>query len=177
MRYLIYTYVDRRTGVPITDAPAPHGPVMPAVPGLTFGFALESRYPTDAPVFYGVAPDDASLDVPGAVREVTAEEYQAAHEAELAARAELAAAREAEARARMTVSRFQARAALLQAGLLDRVEALMADAETPALARLAWREAVEFRRTSPTVQAMAGALGWDEAQIDALFRAAGEIEA
>lgn len=76
-----------------------------------------------------------------------------------------------------TVSRFQARAALLNAGLLDDVETLMADAATPALARLAWTDAIEFRRTSPTVLAMASALGLTEAQIDALFVDAAGIEA
>ncbi len=76
-----------------------------------------------------------------------------------------------------SVTRFQARAALLQAGLLDAVETLMADPATPALARLAWTDAQEFRRTSPTVQAMAGALGLSDAQIDALFTSAVGIEA
>lgn len=75
------------------------------------------------------------------------------------------------------VSRFQARAALMQAGLLEQVETLMADPATPALARLAWTDAQEFRRTSPTVLAMAQAMQLDEAAIDALFIAAAGIDA
>lgn len=75
------------------------------------------------------------------------------------------------------VSRFQARAALHQAGHLAAVEALMADPETPALARLAWQDAQEFKRTSPTVIAMAGALGLNDAQIGDLFLAAATIQA
>jgi hypothetical protein len=74
------------------------------------------------------------------------------------------------------VSRFQARAALLAAGLLDDVDAIMADPATPALTRLAWAEAVEFRRASPTVSAMSEALGLTEAQVDDLFIAAAGIE-
>jgi hypothetical protein len=76
-----------------------------------------------------------------------------------------------------TVSRFQARAALHLAGLLPQVEALMADEATPVLARLAWAEGIEVRRTSPTVLAMAQALGLDEAALDALFTQAAQIEA
>lgn len=76
-----------------------------------------------------------------------------------------------------SVSRFQARAALHLAGLLNQVEALMTDPETDMLARLAWQDAQEFRRHSPTVAAMAAALGLDEAQLDALFTTAAGIEA
>lgn len=76
-----------------------------------------------------------------------------------------------------TVSRFQAKAALLQAGLLDSVEAMMVSESTPALARIAWREAQEFRRTSPTVLAMAQALNLTDPQMDALFVSAAAIVA
>lgn len=76
-----------------------------------------------------------------------------------------------------TVTRFQARAALYNAGLLPQVEALMADPATGELARMAWADAQEFRRTSPTVLAMAAALGLSDVQLDALFVAAAGIEA
>lgn len=75
------------------------------------------------------------------------------------------------------VSRFQARAALLLAGLLDDVEALMAAPETPALAKLAWADAMEFERQSPTIAALAGAVGLTEHDIDALFITAAGIKA
>ena len=80
-------------------------------------------------------------------------------------------------REQTTISPFQARAALAQAGLLEPVEALMADPTTPDLARLAWQHAQEFRRNSPTLLALAGALGLDEAALDALFDAAASIVA
>ena len=76
-----------------------------------------------------------------------------------------------------SVSRFQAQAALHQAGHLFAIESLMVDPETPALARLAWENAQEFKRTSPTVQAMAAALGLTDSQIDDLFIVAAGIEA
>lgn len=76
-----------------------------------------------------------------------------------------------------TVTRFQARAALHNAGLLGQVETLMADPGTDRIAKLAWSDALEFKRNSPTVSAMAATLGLTGAQLDDLFRAASVIEA
>lgn len=73
------------------------------------------------------------------------------------------------------VSRFQARAALLQAGLLEQAETAVAAGD--ALGQLAWVDAQEFRRQSPTVAAIADALGLTNDQLDDLFRAAALIEA
>lgn len=75
------------------------------------------------------------------------------------------------------VSRFQARVALFLAGLLDDVEAMMAAPETPALAKLAWADAQEFERASPTIAAMAGQIGLTDAQLDELFITAAGIKA
>jgi hypothetical protein len=75
------------------------------------------------------------------------------------------------------VSKFQAKAALRGAGLLSQVETLMADPAADPLAVLAWTEAQEFRRSSPTVAGMAAALGLDDAALDALFTTAAGIEA
>lgn len=73
------------------------------------------------------------------------------------------------------VSRFQALAALHLAGLRPGVEAAIAQADP--LAQLAWNEALEFRRTSPTLLALTSALGWTDEQLDDLFRTAATIEA
>ncbi len=75
----------------------------------------------------------------------------------------------------LSVSRFQARAALMQAGLLSQVQEAIGNADD--LTQLAWAEAVEFRRDSPAIAAIAVALGLSDAQIDALFIAAAEIRA
>lgn len=75
------------------------------------------------------------------------------------------------------VSPYQARAALADIGLLDDVEALMANPATPKKAKLAWTHAQEFRRDSPTVLAMSAQLGLTEEQLDALFIAAAQITA
>jgi hypothetical protein len=75
------------------------------------------------------------------------------------------------------VSRFQARAALHLAGLLDDVEAMMTSPETPVLAKLAWADAQEFKRNSPSLLGIAGALALTDAQLDELFTTAAGIEA
>ena len=76
-----------------------------------------------------------------------------------------------------SVTAFQAKAALLQADLLDDVEAMMADPATPRIVKLAWSEALTFERQSPTVVAMGSALGPTDAQLDALFVAGSQITA
>lgn len=75
------------------------------------------------------------------------------------------------------VSKFQAKAALLDAGRLAQVEALMASQSTPAIAKLAWTDAQNFERNSPTIAALAAALGLSSEQIDNLFIAAARITA
>ena len=74
------------------------------------------------------------------------------------------------------VTRFQARAALYQAGWLDEVEALIAAPETDRMLVLAWQDALTFKRQSPCVQAMAQQLGLSEPQLDGLFITAAGIE-
>jgi len=73
------------------------------------------------------------------------------------------------------VSAFQARAALLNAGLLDDAEAAVAAAG--GVVAIAWEYATEFRRDSPTIAALALTLGWPDALVDGLFIAAASITA
>ncbi|MBR0568356.1 hypothetical protein J5J83_19720 [Azoarcus sp. L1K30] len=75
------------------------------------------------------------------------------------------------------VTRFQARAALAQAGLLGGVEAYMSGLPTTDIARLAWQDASEFVRASPTIAGMQQVLGLTDADVDALFIAASVITA
>jgi hypothetical protein len=78
-------------------------------------------------------------------------------------------------RATAKVSRFQAFAALSAAGKLT--AATTAVNAAGGLAKLAWDNAIEFRRNSPTIAALASAVGLDDAALDALFIAAAQIEA
>ena len=75
------------------------------------------------------------------------------------------------------VSEFQAKQALDDFGYLDRVEALMADPETPKRTRRAWQLAREYRRLSPTVLEISQLLALTDEEVDELFRHALNIEA
>lgn len=77
----------------------------------------------------------------------------------------------------VTVTAFQAHAAIARAGLYDQVSQMMEAPDTPLEYRLAWTKAQEFRRLSPVVLAMAGPLGLSEQQLDDLFALAATIEA
>ena len=74
------------------------------------------------------------------------------------------------------VSRFQAKAALDDAGLLDQVEAYMAGEDVPRRVKLAWQEA-SFRRGSNMVNQIGSELGLSQEDMDNLFLAAQEIDA
>ena len=65
MNYVSFTHVDAKTRIPVTQAPARHGPAFPAVEGLSFLFAEESMYPTSTPKFYGSCPDGSNTNIPG----------------------------------------------------------------------------------------------------------------
>jgi len=77
----------------------------------------------------------------------------------------------------MTVSAYQGRVALLNAGLLDDVEALVAAPETAREVKLAWEYATEWYRTSPLIISLAASLSLTEAQLDDLFAAGAQIHA
>lgn len=108
----------------------------------------------------------------------TAEALAAVQEANAAVRAALDVPEPAAfvAPVPASVSRFQARTALHLSGLLAPVESAIA-ASGNVVAQLAWADAAAFERGSPTIAAMAGALGLTDAQIDDLFRAAAGIVA
>ena len=81
----------------------------------------------------------------------------------------------AEERQRMVCSRMQATIALARAGELEAVEEAIAKA--PLEVRLAWENAQEFKRLSPTILALARQMKWGPTKIDGLFRLAMTIEA
>lgn len=110
--------------------------------------------------------------VDGVAVEMTTEE-EAAFEASRTLTAEQAL--EAE-RAAMSATRYQAKAALHLADLLEQVEALMALETTDKLKAFEWNEKPIFRRNSPTITWAASELGLAESQVDDLFRSAMSIE-
>ena len=76
------------------------------------------------------------------------------------------------------VTMRQARLALLQAGLLDDTEALIASLEGPEgqAARIEWDYSSEVWRNKPFVISLGIQLGLDDNQLDALFIAASQID-
>lgn len=65
------------------------------------------------------------------------------------------------------VTPWRARAALLDAGLLDQVNTLV-DQQSTAV-KMKWEFASEVRRDDPLIASLAGSLGLTAEQIDALF--------
>lgn len=72
------------------------------------------------------------------------------------------------------VTNFQARAALIAAGLFDQADAAV-KASTNPLALPAWEYSSTISRSSPLLDALASGLGLTDAQIDDLFRQAAAI--
>lgn len=75
------------------------------------------------------------------------------------------------------VTRFQALAALMQAGLLVDVEAYMSADTTDSFTKLAWKEAATFSRGSLLVSGVGTLLGLTDVQVDDLFIFANSISA
>ena len=167
MKYLSWTYVDAQTGIPCLIAPTRNGPANPAVAGLAFGFALESRYPTAYPVFYGTCADDADTNIPGVLEVIDQAGYEAALAGEMTAR-----------RAKLVVTMRQARRALLDAGLLDQVDAAIAaiaDDTERRQAEIDWEYATTVERLWPWVQTLGAALGLSAEDLDTLFEQAATL--
>ena len=82
-----------------------------------------------------------------------------------------------EDRAGMVVSRLQGELAMHRADVLAAVETLMSDPAADVEMVIAWKRADTFSRISPVIAAAGLALGWTDAFIDDLFRAAALIEA
>ena len=77
----------------------------------------------------------------------------------------------------VSVTRFQALAVLSAGGYLPAIRAHIAALDEDNVQRLAWENAADWERTSPTLNALAAMLGLDAAQVDELFIAASNISA
>lgn len=72
-----------------------------------------------------------------------------------------------------SVSMRQARLALAAAGLLDTVTASVA--ASPQAVQIEWEYATSVDRQWPTITLLQVALGWSDAQVDALFTTAAQL--
>ena len=157
MQYLKFTYVDAVTGISIASEPAANGPVFPPVAGLEFAWARESQYPTDVPEFFGTCPDDSDTQVDGVLGGYVQQDWETMREDEMRARNPVP----------QQVTMRQARLALLSAGLLDDVEAVISAAGREA--QLEWEYAAAVDRSNPAVAIVQQQKALSNAQIDDLF--------
>ena len=163
MQYLKFTYVDAVTGISISKQPAANGPVFPPVAGLEFAWARESQYPTDVPEFFGTCPDDSNFQIDGVLGVYVQADWETLLADEMRARNPVP----------QQVTMRQARLALLNAGLLDDVEMLIAAAGRAA--QLEWEYATVVDRSGPIVSAVQQQKALTDAQIDDLFREAAKL--
>lgn len=75
------------------------------------------------------------------------------------------------------ISAVQFRIQAARAGILDEIEAIIADPQTDAEVKIAWEHAREFERASPTIEALRQhpSINLSAEQVDDLFRAAAAI--
>ena len=163
MKYLKFTYVDAVTGISIASEPAANGPVFPPVAGLEFAWARESQYPTDVPEFFGTCPDDSNVQIDGVLGVYVQADWETMRADEMWARNPVP----------QQVTMRQARLALLNAGLLDNVEVVVAAAGREA--QLEWEYAAVVDRSNPAIAAVQQQQGMTDAQIDDLFREAAKL--
>jgi len=166
MKYLKFTYVDAITGISIAAEPAMNGPKFPAVPGLEFVWARESRYPTGVPEFFGTCPDDSDTQIDGVLGVFLQSDWEQMR------------ADEMRARVPQSVTRAQAKLALLQAGLLSSVQPAIdsiPDATARTAAQIDWDDRLTFERSNGSLVTMAAMMGMTDAQIDDLFTAASQL--
>lgn len=163
MQYIKFTYVDAITTISIASEPAQNGPVFPLVAGLEFVWARESRYPTDVPEFFGTCPDDADTQVDGVLGVYSQADWETMREDEMQARNPVP----------QQVTMRQARLALLSAGLLDNVEAVIATAGRAE--QLEWEYAAVVDRNGPIVAVVQQEEALTDEQIDDLFREAAKL--
>ena len=86
MKYIKFTYVDAVTHISIASDPARNGPVFPAIPGLQFLWANESRYPTDVPHLFGTCPDNSNTNYDGVLGVFSKADFDQMYADELSAR-------------------------------------------------------------------------------------------
>lgn len=163
MKHIKFTYVDAVTGISVAKQPATNGPVFPDIPGLEYHWARESRYPTDVPEFFGTCSDDADTEVDGVLGVYLQADWETMRDDEMRARNPVP----------QQVTMRQARLALLNAGLLDAVEAVIAAAGREA--QLEWEYAAGVDRSIPAVATVQQQEALTDAQIDDLFREAAKL--
>jgi len=87
MKYLKFTHVDAITGISVASEPARNGPSHPAVVGLQFVWARESKYPTNTPELFGTCPDSSATQIDGVLGLFVQADFESMQADEMNARA------------------------------------------------------------------------------------------
>lgn len=74
------------------------------------------------------------------------------------------------------ITRAQAKLALLQMDLLDKLEKFMSSDTTPREYKIAWNDALTFKRHSNTIIAVSQALSLTEEQVDKMFEIGSSLD-
>ena len=170
MKYICVTHVDQQTGIPGFKAPMFNGPKFPDIKGLSIVWADESRWPIihpdDYPKFYGTCDDDADLDIPGFISEMSKEAYDNLYSDELRARLP----NEATPR--------QLRLALFDLGYHEQVETYIESLPEPqkTKVKISWEYATMIKKGDPIIQKVVEELSFTEEQLDDLFVRAQNVE-
>ncbi len=113
------------------------------------------------PASYTADPATQTVTGTATVRDMTADEYAAANPVPDA------------------VTNYQARTALIEAGVFAKADAALRGADQTVaanqIALQAWDYANQFFRNQPIIAAMQALLGLSDAQVDDLFRAAAQV--
>lgn len=140
MKYIKFTYVDALTGISVASQPAANGPVFPAVAGLEFVWARESRYPTEVPEFFGTCPDSSSTQVDGVLGVYSQVDFDSMHADEINARAAMASAALRITRLAFRNRFTQAEKIAIEMAALDNPAATMADRQNAAALRASMKD-------------------------------------
>jgi len=161
MKYIHFTHVDAETGISVASEPPLNGAIFPAVAGLQFDWARESRYPTAVPDLFGTCPDGSDHFINGVIGELSQGDYEQMR------------ADEMEARKVKTVSMVQARQQLVALGLYSAVNAAIGSMSESA--QVDWEYRTSVDRTFPLVAQMQQLLGWSDVEMDNYFSEAAKL--
>lgn len=161
MKYIHFTHVDAETGISVASEPALNGAIFPAVAGLQFEWARESRYPTAVPDLFGTCPDGSDHFIDGVIGELSQADYGQMK------------ADEMEARKIKSVSMRQARLQLSVLGVLANVNAAISTMSEQA--QIEWEYAATVEKNNPLIPQLAALLGWSDDETDNYFIEAAKL--
>lgn len=141
MKYIKFTYVDSTTNKSADSGFLVNGPKFPEIDGLEFKWEKLSKHPTSTPEFFGTCSDSANTDIDGVLDILSKEQYDLLYSEEM-----ILQNRDKEPQ---VITAKQIRLRLLDMGLLDKVNATIA--ELPTELQIEWNYDTEFNKTGDVI--------------------------